>query len=70
MIGVWVYVVVIYDFIIGNVFLYINGYLSNLYCVFVGLYIVINVDKVWIGVIKGVIVEMKVYDVVLKEVEI
>lgn len=70
MIGVWVYVVVIYDFSIGNVFLYINGYLSNLYCVFVGLYIVINVDKVWIGVIKGVIVEMKVYDVVLKEVEI
>ena len=68
--GVWAHVAATYDFSTGNVSLYTNGYLSNSHRVSAGLYIVTNADKVRIGVIKGAIAEMKVYDAALKEVEI
>lgn len=68
--GVWAHVAATYDFSTGNVSLYTNGYLSNSHRVSAGLYIATNADKVRIGVIKGAIAEMKVYDAALKEVEI
>ena len=68
--GVWAHVAATYDFDTGNASLYINGYLTNSRRVSAGIYISTNADKVRIGVIKGAIAEMKVYDVALDEAEI
>ena len=68
--GVWAHVAATYDFYTRNASLYINGYLTNSQIVSAGLYISTNADKVRIGVIKGAITEMKVYDVALDEAEI
>ena len=68
--GVWAHVAATYDFDTGNASLYNNGYLTNTQIVSAGLYISTNANKVRIGVIKGAIAEMKVYDVALDEAEI
>ena len=65
--GVWAHVAATYDYNTGSASLYIDGYLSNSQNVSADFRISTDADKVRIGVIKGAIAEMKVYDVALNE---
>ena len=68
--GVWAHVAATYDYSTGSASLYIDGYLSNSQNVSEDFRISTDANKVRIGVIKGAIAEMKVYDVALNEVGI
>ena len=71
--GVWAHVAATYDYSTGNVSLYINGHLSssrNVSARYKYHQISTQANKVRIGVIKGAIAEMKVYDAALNEAEI
>lgn len=69
-IGVWTHVAATYNTNTGNISLYINGHLSNSKNTGFDEHISTDADKVQIGVIKGAIAEIKVYDVALNEAEI
>ena len=71
--GVWAHVAATYDYSTGNVSLYINGHLSSSRSVparYKYHQISTQPNKVRIGVFKGAIAEMKVYDAALNEAAI
>ena len=68
--GVWAHVAATYNSNTGESYLYINGYLSNSTNTTANVQIATDAEKVRIGIIKGAVAEMKVYDVALNGAEI
>ena len=68
--GVWAHVAATYNSNTGESCLYINGYLNNSTNTTANVQIATDAEKVRIGVIKGAVAEMKVYDVALNGAEI